>query len=89
MSRFEQHRFFCTRCGNEGLPVYRNAASQRGKGHLKKLWCIHCKDEVNHYECYTAQDIEKFRRKFENGDFENDNTQNNVRGPRSRQIQLY
>lgn len=69
--------------------MYRNAASQRGKGHLKKLWCIHCKDEVNHYECYTAQDIEKFKRKFENGDFENDNTQNNVRSSCSRQIQLY
>lgn len=74
MTRFEQHKFFCTACGNEGLPVWRNPASQRGKGHLKKLWCVHCAREVNHYECYTEKDIMKFKLKFERGDFENDNS---------------
>lgn len=69
MTAYESHRFFCTRCGNEGLPVWRSAAAQRGKGHLKKLWCVYCKEEVNHYECYNEQDIKKFKRKFIRGDF--------------------
>lgn len=86
---YESHKFFCTHCGKEGLNIYRNKASQRGKGHLKKLWCIHCKDEVNHYECYSQQDVEKFKRKFENGDFKNDNIESNVRSSSIRQIQLY
>lgn len=69
MPKFENHRFFCTKCGNEGLTVWRSIGQQRGKGHLKKLWCIHCKQEVNHFECYNDKDVEKFKRKFENGDF--------------------
>lgn len=74
MPKFENHRFFCTQCGKEGLSVWRNSATQRGKGHLKKLYCIYCKAEKNHYECYNEKDIVKFRMKFERGDFENDNT---------------
>ena len=70
MSTFENHQFYCTKCGNRGLNVWRNQASQRGRGHLKKLYCFHCKEEVNHYECYSQQDVDKFNRKFKNGDFE-------------------
>jgi len=66
---YESHGFFCTRCGNRGLNVWRNQASQRGKGHLKKLYCVYCKAETNHYECYNPEDVLKFQRKFENGDF--------------------
>ena len=65
----ETHEFYCTACGNRGIPISRNSASQRGKGHLKKLYCIHCRREVNHYECYTEQDVKKFKMKFERGDF--------------------
>ena len=65
----ETHEFYCTCCGNRGIPIARNTASQRGRGHLKKLYCIYCKKEVNHYECYNQKDVEKFKRKFENGDF--------------------
>lgn len=68
--QYESHQFYCTKCGNKGLAVWRSKASQRGKGHLKKLYCVHCKEEVNHYECYNLQDEEKFLRKFENGEFE-------------------
>lgn len=68
------HEFYCVKCGNRGIPIARNEAAQRGKGHLKKLYCIHCKQEVNHYECYSEQDVAKFKMKFERGDFENGNT---------------
>lgn len=69
MSNFESHEFWCTKCGKRGIPIVRNEAAQRGKGHLKKLWCVSCGTECNHYECYNQQDVEKFKRKFANGDF--------------------
>ena len=68
-----QSRFFCTECGNEGLPIMRPKGQMREPGHLKKLYCIHCKKEVNHAEIreiggYTEED---FRREFELGRFKN------------------
>ena len=85
----ESHDFFCTCCGNKGIGIWRNTAAQRGRGHLKKLYCIHCKREVNHYECYNEADVEKFKRKFENGDFKDDCIEDNVRNSSSRQDKLY
>lgn len=57
-------RFFCTRCGKEGIGIFRNIGRQREPGHLKKLYCIYCKDTVNHVEIkengkYTVEDFEK------------------------------
>ena len=33
-----QSRFFCTKCGREGIPVHRKKGQQREGGHLKKLY---------------------------------------------------
>lgn len=64
---FEKHRFFCINCGKEGIPVYRSLAKQRGKMHKKKLYCIYCGQEMNMVECYTEEDVQKFKYNFENG----------------------
>ena len=69
--KMTQSRFFCTRCGREGLPLMRKQGQQREAGHLKKLYCIYCGKEVNHAEVreiggYTEED---FRREFEMGRF--------------------
>ena len=69
MTNFEKHEFYCVNCAHKGLPVWRTSASQRGKGHLKKLYCINCRREYNHYECYDEKDVAKFFLKFERGDF--------------------
>ena len=37
------HRFFCTNCGREGLPLARKTGHQHQKGHLKNLYCPWCK----------------------------------------------
>lgn len=64
--------FYCCRCGAKGMPVIRKQSKQREKGHLKKLWCIHCKDEVNHVEIRPFDDYnyEDFKEDFEEGIFE-------------------
>ena len=42
--------FYCTRCGNKGIPVFRTVGQEREPGHLKKLFCLNCQDEVNMVE---------------------------------------
>lgn len=43
--------FYCTQCGKKGIPIPRQAGSEREAGHLKKLWCLYCNKETNHVEC--------------------------------------
>ena len=66
-----QSRFFCTKCGKEGIPVYRKKGQERKGGHLKKLYCINCNEGVNHAEIkengnYTYED---FLEEFNTGRF--------------------
>jgi len=66
------NEFYCTQCGNKGLPVVRKKGAEREAGHLKKLFCLHCQKEVNFCEIqpfaqrYTYQD---FLLEFEQGNF--------------------
>ena len=66
-----ESRFFCTKCGAEGMPIMRPKSRQREAGHLKKLYCLFCKEETNHAEVrsiggYTYED---FLEEFEAGRF--------------------
>lgn len=67
--------FYCTKCGNKNLiTISRKNGQAREPGHLKKLYCFNCKEEVNHAEVrpmimtYTYED---FKREFESGRFVN------------------
>lgn len=63
--------FYCTQCGNKGIPIARKVGSQREAGHLKKLYCMYCQEEVNHVEIrpYGQYNYEDFKREFELGRF--------------------
>lgn len=65
--------FYCTQCGNKGIPIARKVGSQREAGHLKKLYCPYCKEETNHAEIrpFGAYDYEDFEREFKLGRFVN------------------
>jgi hypothetical protein len=67
----EQSKFYCTCCGNETLPIFRKSNKKRETGHLKKLYCIHCKREVNSVEVndWSNYNYEDFRVEFEGGNF--------------------
>ena len=69
-----KHHFYCTCCGNEGIPISRVDSSMRETGHLKKLYCIHCAEEKNHVECIDGgkYDSNTFRLEFESGNFGSD-----------------
>ena len=75
-----QSKFYCTRCGNEGIPILRKQGQSRESGHLKKLYCLHCKTEVNHVEIkengkYTYED---FLKEFNSGRFLDNGTRSEI-----------
>lgn len=60
--RLIESEFYCTRCGSRGIPVQRKIGQEREAGHLKKLFCLKCKQDQNHVECkpwtkYTHDDF--------------------------------
>ena len=67
MSKFEIHRFFCPKCGQETLPIARKNSKLREKGHLKKLYCYHCKETLNMVECRDDYEVGIFREEFDAG----------------------
>lgn len=82
----ESHKFFCINCGKEGLPLQRRSSLQRERFHRKKMYCIYCKEELNHIECKTEEDITIFKENFTNGVYldEAENSISYVRSQRKR-----
>lgn len=66
--RTETHRFFCPRCGEEGIPLARSVSKQRGRFHLKMLYCYHCNMTLNMVECITQEDVDIFKEMFMAGE---------------------
>ena len=66
--------FYCTKCGNRMIPVWRSKGKEREPGHLKKLYCLNCKEERNGVEIkfmgqYTLKD---FIMEYEYNNFDKD-----------------
>ena len=66
---YQTHRFFCIKCGKEGIPLARKQGHKHERFHRKKLYCPYCKMEINHVECQTDEDVYNFRADFEEGVF--------------------
>lgn len=49
MTEIPTSKMYCTKCGREGISIAR-PKRQREPGHLKKLYCPYCGEEVNHVE---------------------------------------
>ena len=66
------NEFYCTQCGEKGIPVARRTGSERKAGHLKKLYCLKCQAETNHVECkpYSHYTHEDFLLEFNNNNFD-------------------
>lgn len=67
--------FYCVKCGNKVFDIWRRKGAERNAGHLKRLYCLKCKEEINCCEIkfgcinYTYED---FLLEFEGKNF-NDN----------------
>ena len=68
------HEFYCTQCGEHGIPVHRKYGQFREVGHLKKLYCLTCGKETNHAECISASkyDSSTFFEEFNDGNFDSE-----------------
>lgn len=68
--------FYCTRCGKKGIPIARKIGKQREAGHLKRLYCLYCREEINHAEVrpFGEYNYEDFQMEFELGRFLEDGT---------------
>ena len=70
--RYEEHSFYCTGCGQKGIPIQRSIGHQREAMHRKKLYCIHCKTEINHIECKTDDDVLTFKKNYKKGKYKDE-----------------
>lgn len=66
-NKFVMNDFYCMNCGAKNLALPRRDSHQHERFHRKKMYCFHCKQEVNHIECKTYEDVLEFRENFENG----------------------
>lgn len=66
--------FYCTKCGNKGIPIMRRKGAERQAGHLKRIFCLKCQQEWNHVECkpYSRYNYNDFLVEFENKNFDNE-----------------
>ena len=64
--------FYCTQCGEKGIPILRRLGAERNAGHLKKLFCLKCNKETNHAECkpFSKYTYEDFLVEFNYGNFD-------------------
>lgn len=60
------HDFYCLCCGNR-ITLPRKRGFLHGKDHRKKYFCIKCRRECNHYECYDDEDAFYFKEAFAAG----------------------
>ena len=73
MSRnYKTHSFWCIQCGKESIPLMRPQGHKHERFHRKKLYCPHCKVEINHVECQSEDDIYDFKLDFEEGVFKDE-----------------
>ena len=63
--------FYCTRCGNQGIPLPRKKSSKRECAHLKKLYCCTCREQINAVEIkpFGSYTYENFIKDFKEGKF--------------------
>lgn len=74
LMKMTNSEFYCTQCGNQGIPVWRKQNQQRESGHLKKLFCLHCQKETNHVEVRHGGSYQysDFCKEFKYGNFTED-----------------
>ena len=63
-TKYDVFQMYCTKCGQQGISIPRRVGKYKEAGHLKKIYCPHCKQEWNHVEIkpicadYTYEDFQ-------------------------------
>lgn len=70
-NKFVINVFYCTECGFR-MELPRPRSKKRETGHLKRLYCCRCKQEINFVECNnTSYSHKEYLIDKENGVFDN------------------
>ena len=72
MASLRLHDFYCTCCGQKTFTSPRSSGHLHKRFHKKKLYCLHCKAEINHIECRDEFDVWQFKEDWENGKYINE-----------------
>ena len=67
MAKMKQHSFMCIQCGKLAMTLPRPVGHQHKASHRKRLYCPHCKMEINCVECKNDEDIFYFKEDFAQG----------------------
>lgn len=64
--------FYCTGCGQKGMPVHRKTGQARENGHLKRIYCIYCGRDINMAEVkpFGKYQLSDFKLEFSYGNFD-------------------
>lgn len=68
-NKFNFSSFYCISCGNKVMELPRPQARQRQSGHRKKLYCLHCHNEINCVETKNESNVFDFKLAFSSGEF--------------------
>lgn len=72
-NNIEISEMYCCKCGKKGLNIFRKNSKYREPGHLKKLYCVYCKQEWNHAEIrsiYSDYNYEDFQLEMKYNNFD-------------------
>lgn len=72
VKNLELSDFRCTKCGNKGISIFREAGRKKEAGHLKEMFCFFCNSEQNFVELKpsnSAYTEEMFWVEFNGGNF--------------------
>ena len=69
MSKYYSNTFWCINCGQETMPLMRKQGQGRNKFHRKRLYCYHCKIDINCVECRSEIEIQEFKQDYQLGNF--------------------
>lgn len=65
---------YCTECGQKNIPIIRRKCRERESGHLKRMFCIHCKKDVNMVEVNdTTYTYQLFKFEYDSHNFKDGN----------------
>ena len=83
------HDFYCLNCGQKSMTLPRKKGWQHGAMHRKKLYCPHCKIELNHIEIRNPEEKMKFLEDFKNGVYKDEAEESRIACGDPRQWQKF
>lgn len=60
----QQTSLSCTKCGQVST-IWRKRSKMKKRNHLKKLFCVKCREEVNHKELRLDNELPAWLREHE------------------------